>query len=70
MFHRVFRFIAIVESFVRFEVALYRHSGVSRNPVFSIRFWTPAFAGVTDREKVIISGNCYRDQQKIMKEEA
>ena len=42
--------IAVAKSFVRFEVALCRHSGVHRNPVFSIhgtRDWTPAFAGVT-----------------------
>ncbi len=35
-------FIAIAKSFVRFEVALCRHSGVRRNPVFSI----PRHAGL------------------------
>jgi hypothetical protein len=33
-----------------------------RTPESSLfkRFWTPAFAGVTGREKAIISGNCYK----------
>ena len=39
---RINCFIAIAKSFVRFEVALYRHSGIRRNPVFSI----PRHAGL------------------------
>src|SRR5271157_4892433 len=35
-------FIAVAKSFIRFEVALCRHSGVRRNPVFSI----PRHAGL------------------------
>jgi hypothetical protein len=35
-------YIAIAKSFFRFEVALCRHSGVRRNPVFSI----PRHAGL------------------------
>jgi hypothetical protein len=38
----LYDFIAIAKSFARFEVALCRHSGVRRNPVFSI----PRHAGL------------------------
>jgi hypothetical protein len=38
-----------------------------RTPESSLfrRFWTPAFAGVTGRENVIIFGNCYKRAANI-----
>jgi len=62
MFRCSFLAMGVAKNFVRFEVALYRHSGVGRNPVFSIprnAGLDPAFTGVTGREKVTIFGNYY-----------
>jgi hypothetical protein len=64
-------FKAIAKSLVRFEVTLYRHyggfklaplkneAGIQSFQSRGTRDWTPAFAGVTGRENVIIFGNCY-----------
>ena len=63
---RSFLVIGVAKSFERFTWTMFRHSGGSRNPVFSIprstRDWTPAFAGVTGGEEAITFGKHYKAQ--------